>query len=86
MSTPTRRYWPRYLGAFALIVLLSGVATAYSSVRTLDCLVETCGDDDERFEGGEPLPEPPEKIDVGPLVKVPPGEPQTLLLIGSDRR
>ncbi|MBJ7469949.1 MAG: LCP family protein [Solirubrobacteraceae bacterium] len=79
MSTP-RRYWPRYVGALALVVLLMGASTAFAAIRFGDCLVIGC---DQGTEGGGDTPEP---LPPGPLDPVEPGEPQTLLLIGSDGR
>ncbi len=77
MSTP-RRYWPRYLGALALIVVLTGGATAFAGVRTLCQLVGDCSGDGEWNV--------PDGVDPDQLVKVKPGKPQTLLLVGSDGR
>lgn len=67
MST-SHRYWPRYLWALTLFVLLGGVGSGYAAYMA--------------------IPPPPD--DVTPCVEclpdIPPGDPQTLLLIGSDKR
>lgn len=80
MSTSTsRRYWPRYLGALTLVVLLAGLGTAFAAIRTTSCLVNECGD-------GDGLGPTPPAIKKGALADAEPGEPQTLLLVGSDGR
>ncbi len=77
MSTP-RRYWPRYLGALALVVVLMGAGTAFAALRMGECLVTGC-DPNDPWKPGEGIPK-------DPLDPVEPGEPQTLLLVGSDGR
>lgn len=60
-----------------------GVGTAYSAIKFGDCLVVGCGKD-EGFPGGGGGDDP---IDGGNVLEeVEPGQPQTLLLIGSDGR
>ena len=81
MSTP-RRYWPRYLGALALVILLTGAATAFASVR-FTCQLVGCEDDSAGGVGGAGGKL---KVKPGVLASAEPGEPQTILLIGSDGR
>lgn len=73
---PTPRHWPQYFGAFFVIVLLAGVASASGALLT----VKDTTDSFLKLTPGI------SKEAAGALDHVPPGKPQTLLLIGSDKR
>ncbi|MDO9395942.1 MAG: LCP family protein [Herbiconiux sp.] len=87
--TGSRRHWPQYIGALLIAILMAGTATAFSAISTLDDLVavDVCATD-EAASRPDCLDEPV----APPLPKIPgmsdvePGKPQTLLLIGSDKR
>ena len=70
------RHWPQYLGAFAVLILLAGVASASAALLQLQQVTDTFNElsvevDSEAKDG---------------LADVPAGKPQTILLIGSDKR
>ncbi len=73
---PTKRHWPQYIGALFVVVLLAGVASASAALLQLEGVSDTI----EEF--GTAL----DTKTKGALDDVPPGKPQTLLLIGSDKR
>ena len=70
------RRWPQYIGALFVVVILAGVASASAALLQLEGVSDTI----EEF--GTALDAPTK----GALDDVPPGKPQTLLLIGSDKR
>jgi polyisoprenyl-teichoic acid--peptidoglycan teichoic acid transferase len=73
---PPARHWPQYLGAFAVLILLAGVASASAALLQL----KGAADVFTRISVG---------VDEGAkdaLADVTPGRPQTILLIGSDKR
>lgn len=70
------RHWPQYLGAFAVIIVMAGVASASAALLQV-------ADPVQRFnEISEGVSDATERA----LDEVEPGKPQTLLLIGSDKR
>jgi LCP family protein required for cell wall assembly len=73
---PTKRHWPQYLGALVLIVLLAGVGAASAALLQVKEVVDII------HESGTPVSEATKNT----LDDVPAGKPQTLLLIGSDKR
>ncbi|MEN0014807.1 MAG: LCP family protein [Solirubrobacteraceae bacterium] len=75
MLPASTRQWPRYVGAFLVIVLMAGVASAVAAIRAIPVAKDGGG-----LVGSGP------KIDKKLLANVKPGDPQTLLLIGSDKR
>lgn len=70
------RHWPQYLGAFLVVIVLAGVATASAALLQLEEVADTLS------TYATPLDAPAK----GALDDVPAGKPQTLLLIGSDKR
>lgn len=73
---PTARHWPQYLGAFAVLILLAGVASASAALLQLKGVTDTFNDLSVDIATGA----------KDELADVPPGRPQTILLIGSDKR
>lgn len=73
---PTPRHWPQYIGAFFVIVLLAGVASASAALLQLEGVEEIIAESGTAISAEA----------KGALDDVPPGKPQTLLLIGSDKR
>lgn len=73
---PSPRQWPGYIGAILVFVLLAGVGTAYGVIAQIPCF---------GCDGGG-KGDPPNIVPGVPLPTVKPGQPQTLLLIGSDKR
>ncbi len=70
------RHWPQYLGAFAVLILLAGVASASAALLQLQKVTNTFNELSVDVDS--------EAKDA--LADVPPGKPQTILLIGSDKR
>lgn len=73
---PAARHWPQYLGAFAVLILLAGVASASAALLQLEGAAKTFRDLSVAVDPGA----------KDELEDVPPGRPQTILLIGSDKR
>lgn len=73
---PTARHWPQYLGAFAVLILLAGVASASAALLQLQKVTNTFNDLSVDIDSGA----------KDELADVAPGRPQTILLIGSDKR
>ena len=73
---PTKRHWPQYLGALVLIVLLAGVGAASAALLQVKEVVDII------HVSGTAV----SKATKATLDDVPSGKPQTLLLIGSDKR
>lgn len=83
--TPARRHWPRYLLALTVVVVLAAASTATAVLNTLCSTVGTCGKDDVVATTGD-TSAPAPALRVKGLQDVPAGDPQTILLIGSDHR
>ncbi|MEH3053700.1 MAG: LCP family protein [Patulibacter minatonensis] len=73
---PTGRNWPQYLGAFFVLILLAGVASASAALLQLEKVSDTFQELSEPIASGA----------QDELADVTPGRPQTILLIGSDKR
>ena len=71
---PRPSLWKRLLVGAALVIFASAGATAVAAFREVDRVVEAL-----RLQ-------PPLKEVEGLVAKAPPGEPQTIMLLGSDRR
>ena len=67
------RLWPRYLLGSVLVVLAVASATAVAAFREVDRVVDALRQSEDIEVGQE-------------LAETDPGEPQTILLLGSDRR
>ncbi|MDO9395943.1 MAG: LCP family protein, partial [Herbiconiux sp.] len=74
--SPAPRLWPQYVGAFLVFVLLAGVASASAALLQVQGITDIA-----QSVGTEVSTATKNELD-----DVPPGEPQTLLLIGSDAR
>jgi LCP family protein required for cell wall assembly len=67
----TRGIWKRYLVGALVVITAAAAATSVTAFNQVDKIVEAFGGD----------------LDLGQeLAEAPPGKPQTILLIGSDRR
>ncbi|MFT4034085.1 MAG: LCP family protein [Patulibacter sp.] len=75
MQQPAR-HWPQYLGAFAVLILLAGVASASAALLQLQQVSNTFNELSVDIDTGA----------KNELADVTPGRPQTILLIGSDKR
>ncbi|MBO9531527.1 MAG: LCP family protein [Solirubrobacteraceae bacterium] len=73
---PTARHWPQYLGAFAVLILLAGVASASAALLQLQQVTDTFNELSVDIDKGA----------QDQLADVQAGRPQTILLIGSDKR
>lgn len=73
---PPARHWPQYIGAFLVLILLAGVASASAALLQLDGAAKTFRE----------ISDPIDNAAQDALADVPPGKPQTILLIGSDKR
>lgn len=79
---PPHRHWPRYLLGLTVLIALVASSTAYGVLTQFRCNLQgDCGG--TPTGAGDSVPKP---IDVPFLQKVKPGDPQTILLIGSDHR
>jgi LCP family protein required for cell wall assembly len=74
--TPTPRHWPQYIGAFLVFVLLAGVASASAALLQVKQVADIAQASGTAISAEA----------RGALDDVPEGKPQTLLLIGSDKR
>ncbi len=71
---PRPSLWKRFLLGGLLVVFATASATAVAAFREVDRVVDAI------------KPGPDLKLDPDQIAKVPPGKPQTILLLGSDKR